>query len=272
VFRKRAEVYLLFFLAVLLFLGSKDFRYQKANFLGNTVFYPFVGVIRHFQNIKDTTADNQIMRNMLFKNIDRIRRLELGLQRFNNVIPLYELKNENFIIADIVGFSGSFAEKTIIINKGKLKGVTKDIPVVSNKGIFGKIISSSVNTSVVLPIDHPHFKTAVMDKRSRVQGMLEADNDGDLFMSMIEQGADINVKDTLITSNLSTLFPQGFPVGIIEKVFIEPDNFYVKAKIKPFTNTNSLEQVMVLFPDINMNKEIDSSEIQSEAEINDHIE
>ena len=53
--------------------------------------------------------------------------------------------------------------------------------------------------------------------------------------------------DTIVTSNISTVFPKGFPVGIVTKLIEEPDKTHMSAQISTFTKPASLDQVIVLF-------------------------
>ncbi len=54
------------------------------------------------------------------------------------------------------------------------------------------------------------------------------------------------MKDTVITSNISTVFPKGIPVGRIKRFLDLPGNVYVIAEIDLFTKIENLEQVMIM--------------------------
>ena len=86
-----------------------------------------------------------------------------------------------------------------------------------------------------------------MNKRSRVQGLLE-NKMGVSMMTLIPTGSDIQSGDTLITSNISTVFPKGFRVGTVKKIQQAPDAVYMSAIFIPFVDISNLEQVIILPP------------------------
>ena len=120
-------------------------------------------------------------------------------------------------------------------------------PVISNVGIVGKIISNSINYSVILPLNHSAFKVGVMCKRSHLQGIMESDAFGNSYMNLIKLGSDIVVGDTIVTSNISTIFPKGYPVGTITRLREAPNQVYMYANLQTFAK----DQLQGLrFPDL----------------------
>ncbi|HCX74016.1 MAG TPA: hypothetical protein DHM37_09890, partial [Candidatus Cloacimonas sp.] len=65
-------------------------------------------------------------------------------------------------------------------------------------------------------------------------------------MSQIKPGADIALGDSVVTSNISTIFPKNYPVGIVSGIDRSPDKIYIQAKIKPFVEPSKLNQVIIL--------------------------
>ena len=127
-----------------------------------------------------------------------------------------------------------------------IKQIKKDYPVISTEGIVGKIITVSQNYAVILPLDHHQFKIGVMLKRNHLQGLLESDILGNTFMTMIPIGSDIELGDTLQTSDISSIFPKGYPVGKVIKLIQSPNKIFMKAEIETFVKPTCLDQVVIL--------------------------
>jgi rod shape-determining protein MreC len=85
-----------------------------------------------------------------------------------------------------------------------------------------------------------------MDLRTGVQGILQSDIAGTISMNMVKLGSEIASGDTLVTSNLSRLYPKGFPVGTISRIKESADNLFMSAEIVPFTLVENLEHVFIL--------------------------
>jgi rod shape-determining protein MreC len=85
-----------------------------------------------------------------------------------------------------------------------------------------------------------------MDKSTNVQGILQSDLTGNTSMNLIKLGSQVSIGDTVVTSNLSRLFPKGYPVGKISRIKESQDNLFLSAQIVPFTFVENLEHVFVL--------------------------
>jgi rod shape-determining protein MreC len=233
-------------LAIFLFLGSNDDRLKKAQFISKTIYLPLVNSLHKLNSLFDLKEKNQILSEKLSEHTIRITELENKLVEIENSKIYYETGNYNHLLADIVGFKGEFKERCLIINKGKKNNIKIDYPIISNDGIVGKIISVSQNYSIVLPVDHSRFMLGVMSKRNHLQGIMKSDIFGNSYMTLIKPGSDIRVGDIIVTSQISSVFPKGFPVGEVIKLIENPAEVFMSAKIQIFINPSELDQAVVL--------------------------
>ncbi len=183
---------------------------------------------------------NQIIENTHLKNV--IRKAQINQFEF-------DIKSNKFLLADVVGRTGNLTSNNIIISKGLKDGIQDNFPVLSNKGIMGKVIKSYNHFSIVLPLNNPGFKLAVFDQTSNIQGILETNIQGKTFISFVKMGSAMSVGDTIVTSNLSQIFPAGFPIGTVSGLEESQDAMYIKGLVKPSTNFNNLENVFILIPE-----------------------
>jgi len=233
-------------LAIVLLLGSDEQRLQKANFLGNILFTPFISSIEQIQSLFETKKNNKILNKNIAQKTIQIRDLQQQLEDLQTVQFNFDLSEMDFSLAKIIGYDGRFKEHNFIIDIGKIKQIKKDYPVISTEGIVGKIITVSQNYAVILPLDHHQFKIGVMLKRNHLQGLLESDVLGNTFMTMIPIGSNIELGDTLQTSDISSIFPKGYPVGKVTKLIQSPNKIFMKAEIETFVKPTCLDQVVIL--------------------------
>lgn len=233
-------------LSIILFIGSTEDRLVKAQFLSRTLYFPLINSIQKFNSLFDLKEKNEILSNLISEQTIKISELENKLSEIENLRIEYETGNYEHLLADIIGFKGEFQERCLIVNKGKKNKLKLNYPVISNHGIVGKIISISHNYSVVLPLDNSRFKLGVMSKRKHLQGLLESDIYGNSYMRLIKPGSDIEVGDIIITSQISSVFPKGFPVGKVTKLIENQAEIYMSAKIQTFVNPSELDQAVIL--------------------------
>ncbi|MFO7896947.1 MAG: rod shape-determining protein MreC [Candidatus Cloacimonadales bacterium] len=238
----------IFLLILTLFFqaGNDESRLRKANFVSNFVYYPFIqslnSIYELFElkeqaaHLAERLALKQVENAKLYNALDEQKKLDVEFAALSS----------EFVLAKIIAYRGNFQEKNLIINKGTNDGIRKDYPVISSYGVVGKITLATDNYSIVLPIDHSAFQLGVMLKRNSLQGLLKADIYGNIAMTMLHQGADINVGDTLISSDLSDIFPKGFPVGVVTSLQRANTGVNMLAQIEPFEKINQLDQVVVI--------------------------
>lgn len=236
-----------FIIALSLLIGNTASRLQKADWLSHTLFPPFIKSIENFESRKALQKENRGLRQQVAKQTLMILNLQTQVKSIQSTSAIrFNPGNVNFKVAEVIGYTGTFWERNLILNKGKKEGIIQDSPVISADGVVGKVIGVTNHYSIVLPITHNQFRLAVMDKNSSVQGILETDYYGDTYISMIKLGSQISIGDTVVTSNISRIFPKDYPIGKVIKLKETQDNLFLRAQIVPFTMIENLESVFVL--------------------------
>ena len=259
--QKRYLLFAYLLIGLFFFFGNYQDRVARAQFLGKTIYFPFTYTINEIKSIRKLKHENRnqqlIIADLLLKNIEQ----ETKLNKLHNSKIDFAISDTLFVLADVIGFSGSFFGRTIIVSKGLKHGVSIDNPVFSSKGIVGKVIVAYQNFSIVLPLNHSNFKLAVLNKNSGVQGILDSDIYSNVAMSYMKFGANIAIGDTIVTSNLSQIFPANFPVGKVVRLEESSEGLYLKAIIEPFNNIRNLQNVYILLRE---KKEFDEIKIETD--------
>ena len=247
-------VWLVLLLACLiLLLGSEEQRLRKASLLGRTFYYPFLSSVNHIEELIKAKKRNEELSQILSSTILKFHELETDLATLKRTLQIQDNQpwepevNYDFRIASVISYRGNFTNRLLIINEGSNKQIKENYPVFSEKGIVGKVITVYPNHSIILPINNSLFKLGVITEQNNIQGLLEADNYGNVYMSLLSSGAQVNTGDVVVTSMASKIFPRGFPVGKVSKLVKNPEDIYMKAIITPYAEINNLEQVSVLF-------------------------
>lgn len=236
-------------IGVILFLGSPEDRLKKASLFSKTIFYPFFASVNDFNSFSKVKELNEELQIQLANQIIENTHLKNAITKAQINQFEFETHNDKFLLADVVGRTGNLTSNTIILNKGLDSGINDNSPVMSTKGIMGKVIKSYNHFSIVLPLNNPNFKLAVFDQTSNIQGILETNIQGKTYISFVRMGSAISIGDTIVTSNLSRIFPAGYPIGTISGLEESQDAMYIKGLIKPNTNFNNLENVFILIPE-----------------------
>jgi rod shape-determining protein MreC len=117
----------------------------------------------------------------------------------------------------------------LTINLGRRNGVTVGMGLVSPKGIVGRVVAVSENYAVAISLLNKHFRLNAKVRGSDIQGTFHWTG-GDTRLGDLDYvplHLKVQVGDTVVSSNYSTIFPEGFLLGYVESVDPrEPDGFY----------------------------------------------
>ncbi len=143
--------------------------------------------------------------------------------------------------------------RTIQIDLGTREGLSNDLPVLSPEGfLVGRVLAVNPTKAQVVLMGDPHCKVpAVVESDARSQGIIVGGRvfDGS-FVELSNLPTHIKVKpgDRVVTSDLSSLYPRGIPIGVVaEEPWLAESHLVQEVSVKLSANLGALEEVWVLF-------------------------
>lgn len=250
----------LFFLVLQIIALSFLFRYNKfheAAFLNvsteitGRINERYNGIEYYFQLKKTNDAlvrENFTLRQQLKENYeapDSNRRLILDTIRVDSGRTILKYK---IMEAKVVNNSIGSQTNYLTIHRGFAQGVRPNMGVTGPQGIIGSVVNVSENFATVMSMLHRQFKVVAKLKNGSETGTIDWDGQSPLFVTLrnIPKSAKVNKGDTVLTTQISSLFPANLMVGTVYEIV--PDNtsnFYI-LKIKPATNFSNIEYAYVI--------------------------
>lgn len=207
--------------------------------------------------------ENAILRNLLKSNY--------------NVIPLIEYEKRDtlykqqysYMSAKVVNSSVNKRRNYLTINIGKDLGIAQDMAIMSSNGIVGYITDVSNNFSSAMSILHKDARVNCQLKKDGSYGPLIWDGKDYEYclLTDIPTHARIKKGDTVITSELSGIFPEGLHVGTVDSWEQKQNESFFTVKVKLGADLKKVNHVYVI-----KNKykgERDSLENKSQKQIDD---
>jgi rod shape-determining protein MreC len=153
-----------------------------------------------------------------------------------------------YIPAHVVSLTLNKPANYLIVNKGVLHGIKKEMGVVSGNGVAGIVIGVSKHYSLIMPLLHHN---AMLSARIKKYGLLVNVlwETGDYrYGKIIDIPSHINLQkgDTIVTSGLSSVFPENIPVGIVESYEQNTKNDFSEATIRFSTDYKNLMDVYII--------------------------
>ena len=135
---------------------------------------------------------------------------------------------------------------TLVIDKGQNHGIVKDMPVLTVKGLAGKILSVRKNYSDIILLTDSNFSVAVRLRDSRREGVLTGSGHERCILKYVPIEEAVKEGEIVITSGLDGIFQPGIPVGRVVKVQTEGVEFFQYIEVAPFVQPSAVEEAMVI--------------------------
>lgn len=176
--------------------------------------------------------------------INRLKFLEYENENLKNLLTIKNRFKEELIFSEVIG-QDKLAGEFLTIDKGKVDGVEEGMPVLSLKGIVGKIVSVDKYSSVVETFNNSNFRVGVMDREKEQFMLCYFYRTGFLKVENVKYDSKLKIGDSIFTSGFGKIFPENIPVGKIIKIEVleDGDFFYV---VEPFENIFSIKYVFLV--------------------------
>jgi len=207
--------------------------------------------IYHYQEIKE---ENEMLRRRLSEKKNDLVLLDEILQenhRLREMLDFKEQQDLDLVAAEVISRDPSGWFNTVTLNRGYRHGIEAEMAVMAPEGLAGMVTSVSANSSKAILITNPSFAAGAKVQRSRDPGsigIVEGQEEDQPLLKMINlpPDADIQPGDTIITSGLGGVFPQGMLIGKAKEVDLDQFGLVKSAVIESSVNINRLEEVMVV--------------------------
>ncbi len=170
------------------------------------------------------------------------------LQKRKVVDSIYK-QQYSYIVAKVINNSVNHRNNYITINKGSKDGIAKDMGVICGAGVVGVVVNTT---------DHLANIRSVLHKDTRFSAMLADTKDIGTFLWNDNldprSGLLIDVANTakprigqlVVTSNLSSYFPAGIPIGKISNLQSKDGGVFLNMDLSLAVNYSKLEYVYVI--------------------------
>ena len=151
--------------------------------------------------------------------------------------------------AQIMAVDLTSSRQLVILNKGKRDKVYVGQPVLDAKGVMGQIIEVGYLTSTVLLITDSKSAVPVSDNRTGEHAILVGTADpGLLSLINLPHTSMIAKGDLLVTSGLGRLYPEGYPVGRVDKITKISGDDFIKVDVTPVALLDRDRLVLLIWP------------------------
>ncbi len=223
---------------------------------------PGLGIFNSTDQLANKAGDAITTRSELLKENETLRSQneELRMQ----VLQSQETTRENARLRQLIGWQQSRPWKlklakvvlrdpsnwwrTVQIDKGRLDGLSNDLPVLTMNGLVGRISAVSPATATVILIGDPDCKVAAKIIETGDTGVIGTTDPLDnslVALGFLSKNAKLTAGQTVTTSGLGGIFPAGIPIGTIADSRLVENGLFIEARVQLKADLGSLDEVWV---------------------------
>ena len=247
-----------------LILMTVNARYDKVNlFFESIVVLFFSPAQSFFSSVTDSITDGlshyfflvqtSIENERLLLELDRVSKknnklLERNkfLERSANLSNLMGEDARPLVVAKVIGYDATQWSKVIFINKGTDHKVEKNLSVVTDAGVVGHVIHTSLKSSKVLLITDSRSAVDSLFQESRKSGIVVGTGEDICEMKFVSISAKVSVGDKVVSSGLGGVFRKGLVVGSVVDIVKKGHELFQEIKLATSVDFSNLEEVVVL--------------------------
>jgi rod shape-determining protein MreC len=223
---------------------------QVAN-LAVTQFGELTQTARDLRNLRQRNEELEAQNASLLLELVRLKEVETeaallrDLLDFAQANPSFDIQGAH-VVGRAIGRDPSNLQRYITLDVGREEGITRNMPVVTERGLVGRISEVGDGWSRVLLITDVSSSINALTQSTRASGLVQGQVDGSLVMRAIPQADVVSVGDTVFTSGLGGNLPRQILIGQIVEVERQDYELYQAAVVQPTVDFDHLEVVLVV--------------------------
>lgn len=191
----------------------------------------------------------------LNNQLDDVQSLDSLKKALNYIDEKYQAKS---ISANVVGKNDGNWYDSFIIGAGKNQGVKEESIVTNGNGLVGIVYEVSDNYSKAISLlDTKSSVSFKLLKDSNFKGVITQNstlddkenykNKGYLCGYMFDSSYNVLPGDVITTSGLG-VYPEGIPIGEVDKVIDDKNKSMKYVVVKPYVNFKNIDDVIIIEP------------------------
>jgi rod shape-determining protein MreC len=209
----------------------------------------FYNSIRLLGSINELAAENARLREENLEKTAQIAQLETirgENESLRKDLGFSETRPDLAMLpADIINYSPSGSQQSVVINRGSSDGVAAGQAVVSSGYLLGKIERVDEHTSEIYLLNNRNLLTPVLLTESQTSGILKGGIRG-LVVENIPVDTQVVTGENVATTALENVYPAGIAVGRVEEVISRKEEIFVTVRISSPINIANIRTVFVV--------------------------
>jgi rod shape-determining protein MreC len=204
---------------------------------------------QHYVALQGVEEENRRLRReieLLQGQNSQLREAASATERLTALLEFKAQALPTMVAAQVIGRDTGNWYRTIVLNKGSADGIQADMGVITAAGVVGRVVKTTMATSVVLLVSDPNNAIAGLIQRTRDEGIVEGTTQGLARLKYIPLLSNVRSGDRVVTSGLVGGFPRGLAIGTITTIDKQEGALFQSAELRPEVDVSRVEEVLII--------------------------
>jgi rod shape-determining protein MreC len=198
------------------------------------------------RNAELEALNNKLMvENVQLKELERENQLLRQLLNYTRNNPQFSYQVA-VVEGSSIGRDPTSLLYYVYVDVGIRDGIAKDMPVVTERGLVGRVTAVGPNSAQVLMLIDSASAVNGIIQSSRATGIVRGSIEGTLQMENISQSETVSPGDIVLTSGLGGNFPDKLVIGQVTEVIQRDQDMFQTARIRSTVDFGKLEKMLII--------------------------
>jgi len=248
-YKEYATALVLIVVSLLMISGSSSSQLRSFRTISVGVLASVQSALSWLPNPYALETENHALRQLnkdLSIQLTQLRDAGLKVEKLRAMLEFKEASPMKLKAAEVIGKTTIQMRSYATLNVGEKDGVKAGMPVITERGLAGRIIGTNDGYSVVQLLLNRDTRVAARTSEGRNDGLITWDGSSSLYLRNIPSVQPQQAGDTVVTSNFSSLYPENIVIGTISEVEPEGGSLFYRIRVEPAVNFATLEEAFVV--------------------------
>ncbi|WP_423906273.1 rod shape-determining protein MreC [Candidatus Spongiihabitans sp.] len=189
----------------------------------------------------------QQKQSILEARLQRYDALEKENQRLSKLLSASKRFANEMLFTEVIGRDLEPFSHRIVINSGIEAGVYLGQPAITPQGVLGQVSKVGYRRSVVTLITDPSHGLSVQIQRNGLRTIIQGSGKSNqVTVPFLENPADIQTGDLLVTSGLGGRFPAGYKVAEVSDIVKDANQAFLIITARTMAQTGFAKEALLL--------------------------
>jgi len=248
-YKEYAAALILIIISLLMISGSSSSQLRSFRTISVGVVASVQSALSWLPNPYALQTENHALRQLnkdLSIQLMQLRDAGLKVEKLRAMLDFKERSPMKLLAGEVVGKTTIQMRNFATLNVGAKDGVKEGMPVITERGLAGRVTGVNEHYSVVQLLLNRDTRVAARTVNGRNDGMITWDGESSLNLRYIPAAQPQKNGDTVVTSNFSSLYPEDIVIGTIAEIKEEQGTLFYQIKVTPAVNFATLEEAFVV--------------------------